>query len=173
MSIAITDDHRTLAKTVSDFLVKNGARGAARDLLEADSEGLPAFWADVAGLGWLGLHIPEEYGGSGFGLPELVVVVEELGRAVAPGPFVPSVITSAVIAATASADLKARLLPGLVDGSSIGSVALDATVEIGDGVAHGSAGVVLSGALANVVLVLVGEDVAIVDPSAGGVTVEV
>jgi 3-oxochol-4-en-24-oyl-CoA dehydrogenase len=173
MSIAITDDHRTLAQTASDFLVKNGARGAARDLLEADSEGLPAFWSEVAGLGWLGLHIPEEYGGSGFGLPELVVVVEELGRAVAPGPFVPTVVASAVIATSASADLRARLLPGLVDGSSIGSVALDATVEIGDGVAHGSAGVVLSGALANVVLVLVGEDVAIVDPSAGGVTIEV
>jgi alkylation response protein AidB-like acyl-CoA dehydrogenase len=173
MSIAITDDHRTLAQTASDFLVKNGARGAARDLLEADREGLPAFWAEVAGLGWLGLHIPEEYGGSGFGLPELVVVVEELGRAVAPGPFVPTVVASAVIAIGASADVKARLLPGLVDGSSIGSVALDGTVEIGDGVAHGSAGVVLSGALANVVLVLVGEDVAIVDPSAGGVTIEV
>ena len=39
--------------------------------------------------GWLGLHVPEEHGGSGFGLEELVVVVEELGRAVAPGPFVP------------------------------------------------------------------------------------
>ncbi|HEY1466501.1 MAG TPA: acyl-CoA dehydrogenase [Acidimicrobiales bacterium] len=173
MSIAITDDHRTLARTVSDFLVKNGARGAARNLLEADSEGLPAFWADVAGLGWLGLHIPEEYGGSGFGLPELVIVVEELGRAVAPGPFVPTVAASAVIAATASADVKARLLPGLVDGSSVGTVALSGAVGIRDGVAQGSAGVVLSGALADVVLVLAGEDVAIVDPSAPGVNVEV
>ncbi|HWF21105.1 MAG TPA: acyl-CoA dehydrogenase [Acidimicrobiales bacterium] len=173
MSIAITEDHRTLAHTASDFLIKNGARGAARDLLEADSEGLPAFWADVAALGWLGLHIPEEYGGSGFGLPELVVVVEELGRAVAPGPFVPTVTASAVIAAAAPAEVKGRLLPGLVDGSSIGSVALDGAVEIRDGVAQGSAGVVLSGGLANVVLVLVGEDVAIVDPSAGGVAVEI
>ena len=173
MSIAITDDHRTLAQTASDFLLKNGARGAARDLLEAKTEGLPAFWAEVAGLGWLGLHIPEEYGGSGFGLPELVVVVEELGPAVAPGPFVPTVTASAVIAATASSDVKARLLPGLVDGSSIGTVALSGAVEIRDGVAHGAAGVVLSGVLADVVLVLVGKDVAIVDPTAGGVTVEV
>jgi 3-oxochol-4-en-24-oyl-CoA dehydrogenase len=173
MSIAITDDHRTLAQTASDFLVKNGARGAARDLLEADSEGLPAYWADVAGLGWLGLHIPEEYGGSGFGLPELVVVVEELGRAVAPGPFVSTVTASAVIAAMGSSDVKARLLPGLVDGSSVGSVALSGAVEVRDGAAHGPAGVVLSGGLADLVLVLVGEDVVIVDPSAGGVTVEV
>jgi alkylation response protein AidB-like acyl-CoA dehydrogenase len=173
MSIAITEDHRTLTSTVADFLVKNGARGAARDLLEAESEPLPAFWADVAGLGWLGLHIPEEYGGSGFGLPELVVVVEELGRAVAPSPFVPTVMASAVIAASASVEAKARLLPGLADGSLVGSVALDGAVEVRDGTAHGSAGVVLSGALATVVLVLVGEDVAVVGPSADGVTVEV
>jgi alkylation response protein AidB-like acyl-CoA dehydrogenase len=48
-----------------------------------------------------GLHLPEEHGGSGYGLPELVVVVEELGRAIAPGPFVPTVIASAVVAAAA------------------------------------------------------------------------
>src|ERR1700756_3818981 len=98
MSIAITDDHRALAETASAFLGKHGARGAARALLEAESDPLPAFWRDLNDLGWTGLHLPEEYGGSGFGLPELVVVVEELGRNVAPGPFVPTVIASAVIA---------------------------------------------------------------------------
>ena len=44
---------------------------------------LPPFWDDLVGLGWLGLHVPEEHGGSGYGLEELVVVVEELG---APWP---------------------------------------------------------------------------------------
>src|ERR1700704_2400164 len=101
MSIAITDDHRALADTVSNFLVKHGARGVARSLLEASTEELPSYWSDLAALGWLGLHLPEEYGGSGFGLPEMVIVVEELGRAVAPGPFVPTVIAAAVIAAAA------------------------------------------------------------------------
>src|SRR5260370_11236819 len=89
MSIAISDDHQALAQTVSDFARRHDARGAARALLEAETEQLPAFWADLSELGWLGLHIPEEHGGSGFGLPELVIVIEELGRAVAPGPFVP------------------------------------------------------------------------------------
>src|ERR1700727_2837962 len=173
MPIAITEDHRTLGQTASDFLAKHDSRGAARVLLESEAETLPPFWGDIAELGWLGLHLPEESGGAGFGLPELVVVVEELGRAVAPGPFVPTVTASAVIAATASSDVKARLLPGLVDGSSIGTVALSGAVEIRDGVAHGAAGVVLSGVLADVVLVLVGKDVAIVDPTAGGVTVDV
>ena len=101
----------------SDFLAKRGARGAARALLEAESEELPAFWPELSELGWLGLHLPEEHGGSGFGLPELVIVAEEMGRAVAPGPFVPTVTASAVIAAIGSPQAQASLLPGLADGS--------------------------------------------------------
>ena len=71
MSIAITDDHRALARTASDFLQKHDARGAARALLESPTEELPAFWGELDGLGWLGLHIAEEDGGSGFSLTEL------------------------------------------------------------------------------------------------------
>jgi 3-oxochol-4-en-24-oyl-CoA dehydrogenase len=173
MSIAITDDHQTLARTVSDFLGARGARDAARKLLEAEAEPLPAFWTELGELGWLGLHIPEAYGGSGFGLPELVVVVEELGRAVAPGPFVPSVIASAVLAAIAPPDAAARLLPGLASGSAVGAVALGGDVTVRDGVAHGSAGVVLSGHLADVLVVAAGDDALIIEPAAGGVTAEV
>ncbi|MGH9275860.1 MAG: acyl-CoA dehydrogenase family protein, partial [Acidimicrobiales bacterium] len=99
MSIAITDDHRALAETASEFLQKRDARGAARSLLESKDEGLPSYWKDLTGLGWSGLHIPEAHGGSGYGLEELVVVIEALGRAVAPGPFVPSAIASAVLVA--------------------------------------------------------------------------
>src|SRR5262250_2035480 len=112
MSIAITEEHRALAQTVSDFLAKNGARAAARALLDAQSEELPSFWRELGALGWLGLAVPEEHGGSGFGLPELVVVAEEMGRAVAPGPFVPTAIASAVISALGPPDLRERLLPG-------------------------------------------------------------
>ena len=90
MSIAITEDHRSLAETVKSFVQKRDARGAARALLEAPTEPLPELWNELAGLGWLGLHLPEAHGGSGYGLEELVIVVEELGRAVAPGPFVPT-----------------------------------------------------------------------------------
>src|SRR5580704_17349559 len=101
MSIAITEDHRALADTASDFLKKRDARGAARTLLETPAEEPPSFWADLVNLGWLGLHIPEEYGGAGYSLQETVIVVEELGRAMAPGSFVPTVIASAVISAAA------------------------------------------------------------------------
>jgi alkylation response protein AidB-like acyl-CoA dehydrogenase len=172
MSIAITDDHRALAETASDFLRKRDARGAARALLEAPDEPRPPFWDDLVALGWLGLHLPERHGGSGFGLEELVVVVEELGRAVAPGPFTPTVIASAVLVATADEDVQAKLLPGLADGSTLGAVALAGEVWLRDGTAHGPAGVVLGGGLADVLLVGVGDDVAVIHVAAGGVEVE-
>src|SRR5277367_1775030 len=120
MSIAITEEHRALAQTVSDLLAKHQTRAAARALLEAEAEPLPSFWAELSGLGLLGLHIPADHGGSGFGLSETLVVAEQLGRQLAPGPFVPTVIASAVLAGARSADaasagLAERLLPGLAD----------------------------------------------------------
>src|SRR4051812_41285042 len=142
MPIAITDDHRALADTAADFLAKRNARGAARDLLEATTEELPSFWADLVELGWLGLHVPEAQGGSGYTLEELVVVVEELGRAMAPGPFVPTVIASAVLAAAGDT----TFLAALADGSSAAGVALAGDVTVRDGLASGSA-TVLGGGL--------------------------
>src|SRR3954469_12973471 len=172
MTIAITDEHRSLGATASDLLLKRDARGAARALLEAPAEELPDLWSDVVELGWLGLHLPEAVGGSGFGLEELVVVVEELGRAVAPGPFVPTVIASAFLAGAGDDALKAQLLPGLADGSRIGGVALESAVTIKGGKASGSAGPVLGGGLADVVLVASGDDVVVIERGEG-VTVDV
>jgi 3-oxochol-4-en-24-oyl-CoA dehydrogenase len=167
MTIAITDDHRALGTTASDLLLKRDARGAARALLEAPTEELPGLWSDIVGLGWLGLHLPEAVGGSGFGFEELVVVVEELGRAVAPGPFVPTVIASAFLAAAGDDALKAQLLAGLADGSRIGGVALESAVTIKDGKASGSAGPVLGGGLADVVVVASGDDVVVIERGDG------
>ncbi len=172
MSIALNEDHKFLAATAADFLAKHGARSASRALLEAPTEELPSFWRDLAELGWLGLHIAEADGGSGYGLEELVVVVEELGRAGAPGPFVPTVIVSATIASRADAATQAALLPGLADGTRTGAAALEGSVQIRDGRAYGSAGVVLGGGLADVLLVGAGNDVAIIDAHADGVSVD-
>src|ERR1700722_18053121 len=169
MSIAITEEHRALAHSVADFLTNHQSRAAARSLLDAEADTLPAFWAELAGLGLLGLHVPEDLGGSGFGLPETLVVAEQMGRHLAPGPFVPTVITSAVLAAAGPDELRKRLLPGLADGSVIGAAALGGEVTYTDGAATGKAGVVLSGHLADVLLVPAGDDVLVIEKSAGGV----
>jgi 3-oxochol-4-en-24-oyl-CoA dehydrogenase len=173
MSIAISEEHRALAKTVADFLTDHQSRAAARSLLTAEADTLPAFWAELGSLGLLGLHVSEELGGSGFGLPETLVVAEQMGRYLAPGPFVPTVITSAVLAAAGPDDLRKRLLPGLADGSMIGAAALGGEVTYADGVATGKVGVLLSGHLADVMLVPAGDDVLVVERSAGGVQAEV
>jgi hypothetical protein len=178
MSIAISEEHRALAQTVAGFLTDQQSRAEARSLLDAQVSGLPSFWAGLAGLGLLGLHIPEELGGSGFGLAETLVVAEQSGRYLAPGPFVPTVITSAVLAAAGSGELQKRLLPGLADGSVIGAAALGSDEPGGEviyagGTATGPAGVVLSGHLADVLLIPAGDDVLVIEKAAGGVHTEV
>ncbi len=171
MSIAITDDHKTLADTASEFLLKRRSRAAARALLEGAEETRPEFWSELADLGWLGLHLPEKFGGSGYGMPELVVVVEEMGRGIAPGGFVPTVIASAVINAAAQPAEKKKFLPGLADGTTTAAVALGGNVKIAGGKASGSAGVVLGAALADLLVVKTATSIAIVDARADGVRV--
>jgi alkylation response protein AidB-like acyl-CoA dehydrogenase len=173
MPIALTDDHRELGDVARSFLTAQKARWAARELLDADEETRPPFWRELAELGWLGLHVDEAYGGSGFGLPELVVVIDELGRAVAPGPFVPTVVVSAVLAAAGTEEQKARLLPGLVDGTLAGAVGFGGNLAVSGGTAAGDAGVVLGAGLADVLLLAAGDDVVLVERSADGVSVEV
>jgi 3-oxochol-4-en-24-oyl-CoA dehydrogenase len=172
MPIALSEDHKALAETAADFLAKNQSLAANRDLLEAVTEGRPAFWSDLAKLGWLGLHLPEEHGGSGFGLPELVVVVEQLGRHAAPGPFVPTVIASATINAAGSDEVKKALLPGLADGTTTAAIALSGQVTESGGGLTGSLPAVLGAPTADLLVVPVGDDVAVIDRTASGVTVE-
>ncbi|MEV4730275.1 acyl-CoA dehydrogenase [Saccharopolyspora sp. NPDC049426] len=163
MSIAINEDHRLLAETASDLLARREARGASRALLEFDSESLPAFWQEAADLGWLGLHLPEEHGGAGFGLAETAIVAEQMGRAVAPGPFAPTAIASALIDAVGDEETKIRFLPGLADGSVPAGIALDARLEVSGGTASGSAPAVLGGGLARLLVLPAGDDVVVVE----------
>ncbi len=104
----------------------------------------------MADLGWLGLHLPEAHGGSGFGLAELVLVVEALGAVVAPGPFLPTVWASAVIAACGTDAQQAELLPGLADGSVRAAVGLDDRTHL-----------VLGAGLADLFLLPAGDDLVV------------
>ena len=173
MAIAIHSEHRELAATTRAFLRDNGARAANRALLDAADEPLPAFWSAFADLGLLGLHLPEEHGGGGSGLPELVVVVEELGRAAAPGPAVPTMIASAVIAAAGSPSQRGVWLPDLASGATPAAVGLGGSVVVADGLAQGDAGVVLGAGLASLLVLAAGDDLVLVPRDASGVTVEV
>jgi alkylation response protein AidB-like acyl-CoA dehydrogenase len=163
MSVAITETHDNLASTVADFLTKREVRRHARTLLDSADEPIPSMWEEIAGLGWLGLHVPERYRGSGYTLEELVVVVEQFGRAAAPGPLVPTVLASAVIVAADDDELSDRVLPGLADGSIRGGVALASSLEHHHGRIAGSADLVLGGGLATLLVLPAGEDVVVVE----------
>jgi alkylation response protein AidB-like acyl-CoA dehydrogenase len=123
MGIGISEEHEALRASARQALARHCPPAVPRAWLDASAESLPEFWPAIAELGWLGLHIGEEHGGSGYGLPELVVVCEELGYAAAPGPFLPTVLAAALIALGGDDELLKELLPGLVDGSTPAAVA--------------------------------------------------
>jgi alkylation response protein AidB-like acyl-CoA dehydrogenase len=126
VTLGVGEDHRALHDTARRWVEARDVLKAARATLDADDEGLPPFWDELAGMGWLGLHVAEEHGGSGYGLAEAAVVLEELGRAMAPGPMVSTILAAVVIDRLGDDALRAELLPGLVDGSTPGAVALAA-----------------------------------------------
>jgi alkylation response protein AidB-like acyl-CoA dehydrogenase len=165
--IAITEDQRELADLALDLLTRRGARAAGRALLDSDDEPLPAWWPEVAGLGWTGLHLPEDVGGAGATLLDLAVVVEQHGRAIAPGPFVPTVAASAALAGSGHA-----ALPGLAAGTTIGALGLGGDLVVTDERATGSAGLVLGGGQADLLVLRAGDDLVVVATDAAGVTVE-
>ena len=119
MALAITEEHRELGRVARDFAAKNELLRRARGALATPAAELDAAFPAMAELGWAGLHLPAEVGGSGFGIAELAVVLDELGAAVAPGPFLPGVIGSAIVSALGTDELRQGLLPGAAAGTSV------------------------------------------------------
>jgi alkylation response protein AidB-like acyl-CoA dehydrogenase len=173
MALAITDDHRSLGDVVRSFAADRQLRAEARRALDTDSPALPGVWKQVADLGWLGLHLPESYGGSDFGLAELAVVTDELGYALSPGPFLATVTASAIVAQAGDDAQRARLLPGLADGSAPAGLGLAAGLtRAADGLVSGAVPAVLGGRWASLLLLRAGADLLILDAADPAVAIE-
>ncbi|MBV8463814.1 MAG: acyl-CoA/acyl-ACP dehydrogenase, partial [Acidimicrobiales bacterium] len=126
MPIAVTEDHESLRQAVQRWTQTHCPPSVPRSVVEAPAPAeLPPVWEKMAAQGWLGLHVPEAAGGQGFTLAELAVVLEELGRALLPGPLLSTVVVSAVLARHRGAAVD-QLLAGLADGSVTAAVALGA-----------------------------------------------
>ncbi|MDQ1378359.1 MAG: hypothetical protein QOE15_2532, partial [Acidimicrobiaceae bacterium] len=96
MNLAFSDEQEELRRSVRRFLTDKSPESEVRRLMETDAGYDPAVWTQMAEqLGLQGLAIPEEYGGSGFSFVELVVVLEEMGRALLCAPFFSSVVLAA------------------------------------------------------------------------------
>jgi 3-oxochol-4-en-24-oyl-CoA dehydrogenase len=164
MTLGLTEEHLHLAESVAAWAQRHCPPDAVRAAADAPDSGSAHYLASLApGLaeqGLLGLNVPEDDGGQGFGLPELAVALEELGRALVPGAFLPTVFASAALA---GAGVTGKLVTGLADGSKTGAVGLVAgltgTGEAdGDLVIDGESGPVLGGSLADLVILPVQTD---------------
>ena len=112
------------------YLADQVPMAAVRAQLDDDGTGGGAAWNGLAALGVAGLLVPEAHGGAGAGMVDAGVVLEELGRAVYPGPFASSAIGAAGLVALAGDEAdRAELLPELATGERIGTVALDGAVQ--------------------------------------------
>lgn len=122
MSIAITPEHYELADSVRSLVARVAPSEVLHAALESPVENPPPYWQAAAEQGLQGVHLAESVGGQGFGILELAVVLAEFGYGAVPGPFVPSAIASALIAAH---DPQAKVPAELATGAAIAAYALD------------------------------------------------
>ena len=108
MPVGITEEHEHLREAVRRFADTRIAPSVPRETLDAPADTLPPFWDALLEPGWIGLHVDDA------GLLEQAVIIEELGRACAPGPYVPNAVAAA---------LAGRIVPELVTGAKVGTVA--------------------------------------------------
>ena len=188
MNFDFSDDQKFLKAEARKFLDANCPPARVRGVLDDEAKAYDeALWKAVAGQGWLGAAIPEEYGGLGLGHLELCAIAEELGRAVAPIPFASTVYLLAEAVMLAGDDAqKAEILPKIAAGELIGALAtsegpgvltpgsLKATVSAGK--LSGVKAPVTDGDIADLVLVLARENgqpgLFLVDAHGPGVTRE-
>jgi alkylation response protein AidB-like acyl-CoA dehydrogenase len=124
MDISLSEEQELLQGSTRDFLQQECPIRLVR-AMEEDEKGYdPNLWRQMAELGWLGLALPESYGGTGGTMVDLVVLLEEFGRALVPGPFVPTaVLVGLPILWAGSEQQKQSYLPRLVQGELIGTLA--------------------------------------------------
>ncbi|MEO3822259.1 acyl-CoA dehydrogenase [Actinomadura sp. B10D3] len=144
MAIGLTEEHEALAASVRAFAARDITPKAVRD---ADD----GFWPALAAQGLPGLHLPEDAGGQGFGVLEQAVTLEELGRAMAPGAYTPTVLASAVLHA-AGGDVR-----GLADGSSRAAIGLSGSLTKDGDTVSGKLQPVLGAPLADLFVLPAGD----------------
>jgi alkylation response protein AidB-like acyl-CoA dehydrogenase len=124
MDIGFSEEQQLLRDTARKFLDGECPTTFVRQMMATDAAATPEFWQRLADNGWLGITYPEEDGGSGLGLVELVVLMEEIGRAVMPGPYPATVLLGGAAIAEAGAPAQRRQwLPRIVAGEAKATLA--------------------------------------------------
>ena len=125
MNLAFSEEQEMLRKSARDFLTNKCPKTLVREM-EADKKGYQTeLWKEMAELGWLGLPFPERYKGGGFSFLDLIVLLEEMGRACLPGPFLSTVVLGGLpILEWGSEEQKQQILPKISKGEAILTLAL-------------------------------------------------
>ena len=171
-ALAIVEEHHELAEAAVGQLSRHKSRATARATLDGGSPHPIDLWEAAAALGWHGLAISEEHGGSGFGIAELAIVLEAMGHELCPGPFLPAATAALVIDRCGTDMLRAALLPSLASGKLVGAVGLSTDIVLSrDSIANGTARAVAGAPDAGVLVLAAGADLIVVDTEADGVTI--
>jgi alkylation response protein AidB-like acyl-CoA dehydrogenase len=124
MDIGFSEEQELLRDTARKFLDSQCDTRFVRRMMATETAVTPEFWSRLAENGWLGITYPEDDGGAGLGLLDLVVLMEEVGRAVMPGPFPATVLLGgAAIAEAGSAAQRREWLPRIASGEAKATLA--------------------------------------------------
>lgn len=125
MNLDLTEEQQMLKTAARDFFEKEFPKTLVREMEEDRAGYSPEVWRKMADLGWIGLTIPEEYGGTGLAFMDLVILLEEMGRACLTGPFFSTAVLGTLpILAAGSEQQKREFLPKIASGETILSLAL-------------------------------------------------
>jgi len=125
MDLGLDEQQEMLKNFARDFLEKECPEQLVREMEEDEKGYSPELWQKMAQQGWMGLIIPENYGGTGMNVCELVVLLEEFGRALVPGPFISTVVLGGVpIIEAGTEEQKQQFLPKIASGELIMTMAL-------------------------------------------------
>ena len=125
MDVSLSKVQLDIAKEARRFLDKECPTDYVRDMYEDERGFTDEIWAKMIEMDWMRVHIPEQYGGIGMDQMDLIMVLEEMGRAVLPGPFFSTVLLAAEAMMAAGNDSqKERYLPGIAAGEIRGTLAL-------------------------------------------------
>ncbi len=154
MNFEFSPEQLQLRDVARRFLEERSPSSAVRAVMEGEAAYDAALWAGFAEMGFLGVNIPEEFGGLGLGYLELCVLAEEVGRALAPVPFASSVyLATGFLLAAGSDAQKARWLPELAAGKAIGTFSSGSGVTVRNGALEGSCWPVADGSIASFAIV--------------------
>lgn len=124
MDLGLSEEQELLKNAARDFLEKECPESLVREMEDDDKGYSPDLWKKMAEQGWQGLLIPEAHGGAGFGYLDLIILIEEFGRALVPGPFISTQVGGVLpLLEGGTDDQKKQYLPQIASGKAIWTLA--------------------------------------------------